>query len=196
MTLITMPSSPAFTKSEWGFRRTVAKSESPFTGATQMQVYDKAQWYATLSLPPMKRSQAVEWQAFFMLLVGVSNTFLLGDPDAKVINGNAVSCAVAVNAAAGVTEVNFTIGAGKTLNKGSYIQFGAASASRLYMVVDNNTSNGLVTIQPKLKDAITTATPALISNPQGIFRMESNDLSWSTNEVSNYGITFSVVEAL
>ena len=198
MTVIAMPTSPAFNTSDWGIRRAVAVSESPFTGATQVQKYAKAQWYATLSLPPMKRSQAVEWQSFFMQLEGKANTFLLGDPDAKtVMGGNApTSISVTSSAAIGATSVTLTIGSGKKLNKGSYLQFGTGSSSRLHMVVDDNTGNGAVTIQPALKDAITTGTTVTFASARGLFRMDTNELTWSANELSNYGITFSCSEAL
>lgn len=198
MTVIAMPTSPAFTTSDWGIRRVVAVSESPFTGATQVQKYAKAQWYATLSLPPMKRSQAVEWQSFFMQLEGKANTFLLGDPDAKtVMGGNApTSISVTSSAAIGATSVTLTIGSGKKLNKGSYLQFGTGSSSRLHMVVDDNTGNGAVTIQPALKDAITTGTTVTFASARGLFRMDTNELTWNANELSNYGITFSCSEAL
>lgn len=193
-----MPTSPAFTTSDWGIRRTVAVSESPFTGATQVQKYAKAQWYATLSLPPMKRSDASQWQSFFMQLEGKANTFLLGDPDAKtVLGGNApTSISVTSSAAIGATSVSLTIGSGKKLNKGSYLQFGTGANSRLHMVVDDNTGNGAVTIQPPLKTAITTGTTVTFASAQGLFRMDTNELTWSANELSNYGITFSCSEAL
>jgi hypothetical protein len=198
MTVIAMPTSPAFTTSDWGIRRTVAVSQSPFTGATQVQKYAKAQWYATLSLPPMKRSDASQWQSFFMQLEGKANTFLLGDPDAKtVLGGNApTSISVTSSAAIGATSVSLTIGSGKKLNKGSYLQFGTGANSRLHMVVDDNTGNGAVTIQPPLKDAITTGTTVTFASAQGLFRMDSNELTWNANELSNYGITFSCSEAL
>ena len=193
-----MPTSPAFTTSDWGIRRAVAVSESPFTGATQVQKYAKAQWYATLSLPPMKRSDASQWQSFFMQLEGRANTFLLGDPDAKtVLGGNApTSISVTSSAAIGATSVTLTIGSGKKLNKGSYLQFGTGSSSRLHMIVDDNTGNGAVTIQPALKDAITTGTTVTFASARGLFRMDTNELTWSANELSNYGITFSCSEAL
>ena len=198
MALVTMPSSPAFTKSEWGIRRTVAVSESPFTGATQVQKYDRAQWYATLTLPPMKREQAAEWQAFFMQCEGRANTFLLGDPDAKTVTGGSAPSSVSTAAAAsiGATTLNLTLGSGKKINKGSYLQIGTNSNAKLYMVVDDNTGNGNVTIQPPLKVAVANSTSVDFTSAQGVFRMDSNDLTWSANELSIYGVTFSCSEAL
>ena len=198
MTLITIPASPGFTQSDWCMSRAVAVSESPFTGKQQVHSYPKAQWTATLSLPPMRRSQAAEWQAFFMQCEGRANTFLLGDPDAKTVTGSSAPTSIAVSAGAaiGATTVSLTIGSGKTLNKGSYIQFFTGSSSRLHMVVDDNTGDGSVTIQPPLKDAITTSTPVDFTSSQGVFRMDNNKLSWQTDKLSLYGITFSCSEAL
>jgi len=198
MALITMPSSPAFTKSDWGIRRTVAVSESPFTGATQVQKYDRAQWYATLTLPPMKREQAAEWQAFFMQCEGRANTFLLGDPDAKTITGGNAPDEIefAATEPKGETSINLTIGSGKKLNKGSYLQIGTGSSAKLYMVVDDNTGNGGVTIQPPLKVQVSSGTSVDFTSAQGVFRMDSNELTWSSNELSVYGVTFSCSEAL
>lgn len=193
-----MPTSPAFTNSDWGISRTVAVSESPFTGASQVHSYPKAQWQATLTLPPMKRSQASQWQAFFMQCEGRANTFLLGDPDGKEIISDAAptSIAVASSAAIGDTTVNLTIGAGKQINTGSYLQFFTGANSVLHMVVDNNSGDGSVTIQPPLKVALTTSTPVDFTEAQGVFRMDSNDLRWSADQVSRYGITFSCSEVI
>ncbi len=199
MALITMPSSPSFTQSEWGLRTSAAVSESPFTGHQQVYEYDRALWYAVLSLPPMRREQAVEWQAFLLKLRGRANTFLLGDPDAKSVRGTASSCAVASNGAVGDTSIDLTIGNNETINTGSYIQLGSAASAKLYMIVDDNTASSggavTVTIEPKLKVAITSSTTAVISNPKGVFRMDSVDITWSADNISNYGFSFSCTEA-
>lgn len=196
MTIIAMPSSPAFRSSTFGIRRAVGVSESPFTGSQQVQIYPKAQWFATLTLPTMSKAQAREWVNFFVLCEGRRNTFLLGDPDYKSINGTATTASVAANKDTGTTVVNLTIGTGKTLNKGSYIQFGTGASTRLHMVVDNNTGNGNVSIQPALKEPITTTTTVTLSSPVGLFRMDSNDLSWDADQLSRFGISFSCSEAL
>lgn len=193
-----MPTSPAFTQSDWGISRTVAISESPFTGATQVHKYSKAQWTISLTLPPMKRDLARQWQAFFMKCEGRANTFLLGDPDGKVLTGGNLptSITIAASAAIGATSVNLTIGSGKKISEGSYLQFSTGENSKLYMVVDDNTGDGVVSIQPPLKAAIATSTTVVFSAAQGVFRMDDNDLRWTADHVSRYGITFSCSEAL
>ena len=146
----------------------------------------------------MLRSQAAEWQAFFMQCEGRANTFLLGDPDALTVTGGTAptSIAVAAGAAIGATSVNLTIGSGKKVNKGSYLQFFTGASSRLHMVVDNNTGNGTVTIQPPLKAAVTTSTPVDFTGAQGVFRMDTNEMRWQADQLSRYGITFSCSEAI
>lgn len=199
MALITMPSSPAFINSEWGIRRNVAVSESPFTGAQQVYAYDKAQWYCTVTLPPMLRSQAREWQAFFMKLRGRENTFLFGDPDGGTIiadDNAAPSSITAAAASKGATTLNLTIGSGKQINSGSYIQIGTNANAKLYMVVDDNTGNGNVTIEPELKADVANSSTVIFTDAKGVFRMDSNDLSWSADHIKYNGLTFSCSEVL
>ena len=199
MALISMPTTPSFRQSEWGLRTSAAVSESPFTGHQQVYEYDRALWYAVMTLPPMRREKAAEWQAFLLKLRGRANTFLLGDPDAKSVRGTASSCAVASSADVGDTSIDLTIGNNETLNVGSYIQLGSAASAKLYMIVDSNTASAAgaitVTIEPKLKVAITASTTAVISEPKGVFRMDATELTWSADHISNYGFTFSCTEA-
>jgi hypothetical protein len=77
-----MPSSPNFTKSNFTLVRTVGTTVSPFTGKTKTQEYDGVYWMAEVSLPPMRRSQAVEWQSFLLELNATVNIFKFADPDA------------------------------------------------------------------------------------------------------------------
>ena len=195
-----MPSSPSFTNSEWGIRRNAVVSESPFTGAQQVISYDKAQWYCSVTLPPMKRSQASAWHAFFLKLRGRENTFLLGDPDATKPTGSTSdhpsSVVTSSSGSIGDTSLSLTIGSGKKLNTGTYLQIGTATSAKLYMVVDDNTGNGSVTIEPKLKAAVSNSEALIFNDARGVFRMDSNDLTWSANQISTYGISFSCSEAL
>ena len=193
-----MPTSPAFVSSDWGISRNVAISESPFTGSTQVHKYSKDQWTATLTLPPMRRELARQWQAFFMNCVGRANTFLLGDPDGKTVTGGAVPLSVTVSAdgAIGDTSVSLTIGSGKKINAGSYLQFGSNANAKLHMVVDDNTGDGAVTIEPPLKADISSSDVVTFISAKGVFRMDTNALNWTADNLGIYGITFSCSEAL
>ena len=196
VTLITMPTTPAFKTSNWGIKRAVAVSESPFTGAANVQEYAMAKWYATLSLPPMKREKAVEWQAFFMKCHGRNNIFLLGDPDAKTQRGTATSSVTSGTGAIGATTINMTLNSGGTLEVGDYIQFSTGTSSRLHMVTTTRTGSGAVAFEPPLKAAVASAQAVVRSGAKGVFRMDSNELTWSSDEISTYGVTFSCSEVV
>ena len=63
---LTLPTTPAFAKARWSLKRVTAVSESPFTGQQQVFDYGYALWQAVLTLPPMMRSDAANWEAFIM----------------------------------------------------------------------------------------------------------------------------------
>ena len=197
MALITIPSAPAFRTSDFGISRSSVISESGFTGSQQVQRYPRAQWFTNVTLPPMKRALASKWQSFFMKLEGRANTFLMGDTDAKEIRGTTTSLSLLSGASIGATSVSLNLsGQTKTLLEGDYIQFETGSDSRLHMVTADKTGDGSVSIEPPLKAPLTTGSSVSIFNARGVFRMDSNDLSWSADEISTYGITFSCKEAI
>jgi len=195
MALITMPSSPAFTQSSWSIKRSVAGSRSPFSGHEQVYEYSMACWQATVTLPPMKRSQAGAWQAFFLKLRGRANTFLMGDPDGQSNIGTATTVSITSGThAIGDTTIPLTLDG--TLKAGDYVQFGTGASSQLHMIVADRSGSGTATIEPSLKVAISTSTTASISDTTAVMRMDSNDLGWDADHVSKYGFSFSCTEAL
>lgn len=80
--IITMPTTPNFSKSNFRLRRTIGVASSPYTGSVRTQEYDGVYWEAEVSLPPMRREIALEWQSFLLNLNGSINTFKFSDPDA------------------------------------------------------------------------------------------------------------------
>ena len=45
-------------------------TSSPYTGSVRTQEYDGVYWEAEVSLPPMRRETALEWQSFLLNLSG------------------------------------------------------------------------------------------------------------------------------
>ena len=84
--IIPMPSSPNFVKSNFSLVRTVGTTVSPFTGKAKTQEFDGVYWIAEVSLPPMRRADAVNWQTFLLELNGPTNHFKFTDPDALTNN--------------------------------------------------------------------------------------------------------------
>ena len=68
--LITMPTTPNFITSNFALVRTVGTTVSPFTGKTKTQEFDGVYWTAEVSLPPMRRDVALNWQSFLLDLNG------------------------------------------------------------------------------------------------------------------------------
>ena len=85
--IITMPSTPNFIRSNFVLRRAVGSVASPYTGKVRTQEYDGVFWEATVSLPPMRRNVAKNWQSFLLELNGPVNHFKFADPDALVNQG-------------------------------------------------------------------------------------------------------------
>jgi hypothetical protein len=82
-----MPSSPWFVRSSFSLTRAIGATSSPFTGKFRTQEYDAVYWSGSVSLPPMNRAQAAEWQAFLLELKGTTNYFKFVDPDGKTPQG-------------------------------------------------------------------------------------------------------------
>ena len=286
--LIAMPTSPNFVRSNWSLIRTVGTTVSPFTGKTKTQEFDGVYWTAEVNLPPMRRSQAVEWQSFLLELNGTVNHFKFADPDALTNTGtystsfltsdhrtnntsvtlsfsgstitagastfsgakdgdfivvtgavneenngthkitsvtnstvvvttstlttesNTASCKVRSNVkgATGLSLLASTNGASGTIKKGDYLQVQANSnttgtPSQIVMVTTDATATAdgakdfySVAIQPKLRSDFATGNYTVFTNPKGTFRLISNEVSWSADRISNYGISFSCIEVI
>ena len=85
--IITMPTSPNFVRSNFSLFRAVGQTASPFTGKVLTQEFDAVYWQAEVTLPPLNRTQAVEWQSFLLQLKGATNHFKFADPDALTNQG-------------------------------------------------------------------------------------------------------------
>ena len=174
----------------------VAYSQSPFTFAGQAHAYPGQMWQADITLPAMAAQNAEQWVAFLLALRGRFGTFLLGDPSRTSLRGTAT--AASITGSAGDNTVSATVTAGQTLLAGDYIQLGSASTATLHKVLVNYTGTGSAAdleIWPALRVNRTAAT-ATISDARGVFKLNSNEQSWSINEARIYGISFSAMEAI
>ena len=136
---LTMPTAPGFTTSEWNIVKTVSMTQSPYTYAQQVAEFEGSLWTTVVSLPPMTRSQAGVWQAFFMQLHGMKGTFLIGDPDGKTLLGSLTNT-IQVNGDHSVGAFDISIdGADAStviFKAGDYVQFGSGASSKLHMIIN------------------------------------------------------------
>ena len=184
----------------------VAATVSPFTGSTQVVRRQGQWWSASVTLPAMKRVDAVYWITFLRRLRGMYGTFLMGDPDAATPAGTAASApGTPVVKGASQTGSYLVIdgapaGSAGYLLSGDYIQLGTGTASRLHQVQEDAASDGsgnvTLNLWPDLRTSPADNAAVVVSSAKGHFRRADNSQPASANEASIYGLTFSAIEAL
>jgi hypothetical protein len=148
-------------------------------------------WSATVSIPPVRKDLAEPWVAFLLSLRGQTGTFLLGDPNNTSPRGTATSATITGTANSASLTVTMT----GTLLAGDYIQLGSGSDATLHKVLVDQNGNGTLEVWPAIrKDR--TAVSAVLTNAKGVFRLSSNNQSWSINDNSAYGIQFECMEVI
>ena len=198
-----IPEGIGFTRAKWGLRRSVAISESPFTGKQQTYEYPYALWWATLTLPPMNELLAGRWVAFIMKLHGRRGTFLLRNPDYRLKGAasgrHTLLNDIEIGANSIVLQTPFP-NIRNTYRAGDFIQVGSGGLAKLYMVADdaNTSASGSVSIniEPSVKAGASAGSVVEYENPHGVFRMDKSDLQWDTNKNRIYNISFGCTEAL
>lgn len=169
----------------------VAIDQSPFAFAQSVHHWGGEMWQADITLPPMDRADAEQWNAFLTSLRGQYGTFLLGDPRGKASRGTATSATI--TGAVDASSVTVTmIG---TLLAGDYIQLGTGLDATMHKVLEDQSGNGTLEIWPALRKARTSVS-ATISDAKGLFRLSTNDIGWTIDQLNKYGITLPAMEAI
>lgn len=178
----------------------VSINRSPFTFTSQVQAQPGQAWGADITLPPMGRAAAEEWQSFLLKLNGPQGTFLLADPVAKTIRG--VGSGTAKIDGSGQTGQSIAIkGLGASVTGvflvGDYIEI----EQRLYKVLNqvDSDSSGEATIDiwPRLRITSTDNTPIVMNPARGLFRLAATtNTLYQADADKLYRISFSAVEAI
>jgi len=188
---LTIPSYTGFRSVDLRMVNAVAVSRSPFTLSTQAHKYAGQMWQADISLPAMDYINAAKWFAWLGSLNGQYGTFLLGDPRRCTARGTAATATITGSAGSSSVTVTMT----GTLLAGDYFQLGSGSTARLYMVLQDQNGSGTLEIWPALRSAASAAS-ATLSTPRGLFRLSSNEVARTADEIGRYGITFGAMEAI
>ena len=169
-------------------KRAVAVSESPFSFDQQVFEHSGARWEAEVTLPPLSYAEARSVEAFIVGLKGQSGTFTFGHPlHTSTATGN-------TNANAAIRAEQISLGGSSTaVDAGTYLQLG----DYLYITTTSKAAGiGIIGIQPPLRTAVSSGTTVDFTLPKSLWRMSTNDISWSTDMASMYGFSFACVEAL
>lgn len=188
---LSLPANVGMASIELRAINSVAVTASPFTFKQNVHVYDGQRWEADVSLPPMHRDDAEAWVSFLLSLKGRYGTFLLYDPAARTRRGTANSATISGSAGDDTVTVSMT----GTLKAGDYIQLGSGDDSTLHKVLVDKDGNGDLEIWPKLRKDRSSVS-AVLTDASGVFRLSTNESSWSVNDASFYGISFGAVEVI
>ena len=167
--IITMPTTPNFLSSTFRLNRAVGITQSPFTGQVKTQEFDLVFWEADLTLPPMRRSTAVNWQSFFLELQGAKNTFQFIDPDALTNTGSYDANDMEASARVSNTSVTLSF-SGSTITAGASTFANAVVGDFIHITgATNDANNGT--------HKITTVTSATVVVTSSTLTTESNTAS-------------------
>lgn len=204
---LSMPANRGIAQITMMMKNVVAITGSPFTlSSSQVIKFPGEAWAASVGLPPMKRDEAEEWVTFLASLGGKFGTFLMGDPNAIVPQGSA-------GVTPGTPRVNGGSQTGQDINidglpvsvtgylmPGDYIQFGSGITSKLHKVLSQVNSNAsgqaTVSLWPSVRSAQPDNALITVTNARGLFRLNNNEISFSINEISTYGISFDCIEVV
>lgn len=181
--------------------RATGMTQSPFSFNQQVYQHPGAMWQAEMRFPPMSRSEVAAFQAFLISLRGRRGTFLMGDPIGSTIRGTATGLQFDGAQTLRSTEVDVkNMGDTKTILAGDLIQVGTGSDARLHMVVADATSNAsgeaTIDIEPGLRKNVSDSESISIADTVGVWRLSADDVGWSIDLASQYGITIPCMEAL
>jgi hypothetical protein len=188
---LSTPTTIGIANIEFTASNAVAVSRSPFTFSQQVHTYPGQMWSASVTIPPLRKEFVEPWVAMLLGLRGQTGTFLLGDPNNVAPRGTATSATI--SGSSGDSSVTVTMTG--TLLAGDYIQLGAGADSTLHKVLVDRTGNGTLEIWPALRKARSSVS-ATLTNARGVFRLATNQQSWSINDSSAYGLQFDCMEAI
>lgn len=184
-------------------RTVVGLNASPFTGQQQVYKHQGQWWEMEVTLPPMKRADAEQVAAFLVKLNGRFGTFTFGDPLNTAPRGVGTGTPLVNGAGQTGTDLvtdGWTPNTTGILRAGDWIQLGTGSSSRLHKVLDDVNSNGsgnaTLTLFPDLRTSPADNAVITVSSPKGLWRLAANEVDYSIDEASIYGMTFACVEAL
>jgi hypothetical protein len=183
----------------WEAKTKVASTESPFTGEQQF-IEHEGQWFeAQINLPPLERAEAEDFVGFLLALNGQKGTFTFSDPDYSEPRGTALGTPL-INGASqtGSTIVTdgWTPSQGSLLLRGDWIQIG----SYMYKIAQDASSDGsgnaTLEVFPNLRSSPADNAAITTSSPTGLYRLSSNMMTWSVNDLMHYGISITIREAI
>ena len=162
----------------------VGVTEGMFSLAQQAQKHSPGRWEVEYTIVPLNRADIDEWWAWLASLNGREKTFYAVLQAPNEPKGSATSYANPQAAGAHVARTNsLSIDGGPVsvtnyLRYGDYFQIGTTTDSRIYMALENVSTNGAgeatFDIWPDLYAPLTDNQSIYMSAPVGVFRLKDN----------------------
>tara|TARA_R100001510_G_C7638992_1_gene196764 strand:- start:751 stop:1617 length:867 start_codon:yes stop_codon:yes gene_type:complete len=162
--IITMPSTPNFVRSNFSLFRAIGQTSSPFTGKQLTQEFDAVFWQAEVTLPPLNRTQAVEWQSFLMRLKGTTNHFKFADPDALTNTGSFGTTHLIAENRVSNTNVSLTVTNTNTITANASTFANAIVGDFIHITgMTNEENNGTHKITTKTSATVVVTDSVLVN---------------------------------
>lgn len=201
---LTLPTSPPPSAVRILPLSAVAVLRAPKSFRMQVQKFDGKLWGAEIDVPLLVDVEAGAWRAFATAMNGQEGTTLLGDTGAETPQGVATGTPLVNGAhAAGVDVLNikgWSTGITNILRAGDYLQVGSGAMTRLYMNLDDASSDGggltALNVWPDLREALSDSDAITTQAAKGAFRFVSNERAWAVvGPGAVYDFSFTLVEA-
>jgi hypothetical protein len=182
-----------------------AYSASPFTFAGTSYEYAGKAWQLDIDLPAMKRENAEIWISWLLSMKGRKGTFYAGDfqavtPRGSARNSDNAALNSAVSSGSALSFDGAPVSTNNYLKSGDYIQVGTGASRQLFKCLEdvntNSSGEASVEVWPNVRTSISNNASLTFESAQGVFRLASNEVSFSVNELAAYGLSFGAMEAI
>lgn len=196
---ITLPTVGGIRSVTWTMLDAVGVGESPYTLTQEVYEHPGKRWAIDVQLVPMQRDDAMQWIAALASLRGRRGTFYFAGTPAPIDPGTFGGTPLVKGAGqtGGTIAIDgCTAGVTNWIKRGAWVQIG----TELHQAIADASSNGSgeVTLElwPGPRVAPGDNDPVTVSGAKGIFRLASNERSYSVDVASIIGMSISAVEAL
>tara|TARA_R100001443_G_scaffold16766_4_gene27179 strand:- start:1127 stop:1726 length:600 start_codon:yes stop_codon:yes gene_type:complete len=197
MTTYAIPTTVGFSSVQFGLENNNQVFESPLSNSIQVSELTGARWYATFNLPPMKKTNALEYIGFLQRLQGRVHSFYGYDANHRSPSGTIAGSTLLVNGASQTgTSLVLDGGANSTLvlKAGDFFSVN----NELKMVTADATTDGsgdvTVNFVPSLRSSPSDDASITTTNPVCTMKLTGDSTTYSINSSTIYGISFSGVE--
>lgn len=198
MTTYAIPTTVGFSNVSFGLQNNNQEFISPLSNVIQIAELTGSRWYATYTIPPMSKSEALEYIGFLNKLQGRVHSLYGYDPSHRTPSGSYSSSTLLVNGA-DQTGISLTTDGAQVsttvLKAGDF--FSVNNELKMVTADATSDSSGNLTINfvPSLRASPTDNASLTLTNPTCAMKLQSDSFTYDINQAQIYGISFSAIES-